>query len=636
MRLNVLLFVLAAIVQTASAQSARNYIPMDIPVRDGETLAADLYAMDTTIAKPVIFIQTPYNKNSYRVAIKFPNTDSSGFPLDTLHYNYVALDWRGFYASASAAKAGYDRGLDGYDAIEWIAKQTWSNGKVGTWGGSALGAIQFQTAKHKPPHLVCAVPFISDYKTQYIDYFPGGCFLEEHYNTVDSLGFSGTSLGLQHPDYDIYWKLAEQATDYPDSINVPLLMMTGWYDHFPDDVIRAFEDLRARSDVSVRDKHKLIIGPWLHTRVGFSQQGILDYPEAVGIPRIRSLEFFDHYLRGIDNGLVDEPTLSYFDLGTHVWYGEENMWSDVTKQTDRLLLFTSRDDSLLTEKADDVGGTKKYVYDPRNFSPSIGSSTFSSYLLHGPQDISQSIEKRSDVLTYSTDVLTAPIVVRGAIQMKLMVSTDRTDTDFGIRLCDVYPDGRSVIITDGMKRLRFRNGYETEELVIPNNIPPYNIIIELRNLAITFPLGHRLRIDITSSNYPRFNLNPNSGSALYKPSDTTVATNTISTGLESYIIIPVEKKASVTAEQNDNFTTLSAFPNPAQGIIKFEVTLPETETISLALYDDLGRQRPVASGRYEAGSHFFSMETKGLTAGHYYARLLAGGITQTKKIIITK
>ncbi|HEY6172592.1 MAG TPA: CocE/NonD family hydrolase, partial [Candidatus Kapabacteria bacterium] len=165
-----LIYILFLLAVTANAQSAKTYVPMAIPVRDGATLASDLYTMDSTVAKPVILIQTPYNKALYRIAVNLPQAGGS-LPFDSVHYNYVTVDWRGFYASTAAAKAGYDRGLDGYDIIEWIATQKWSNGKVGTWGGSALGMIQFQTAKHRPPHHICAVPFIIDYKTTYEKYF---------------------------------------------------------------------------------------------------------------------------------------------------------------------------------------------------------------------------------------------------------------------------------------------------------------------------------------------------------------------------------------------------------------------------------------------------------------------------------
>lgn len=614
-----LLLLLVAV--CAQGQSAKTYIPMGIPVRDGAILVADLYTMDSTVAKPVILIQTPYNKVYYRFAVGLPQAGGL-LPFDTVHYNYVTLDWRGFYASAPAAKAGYDLGLDGYDVIEWIAKQTWSNGKVGTWGGSALGMIQFQTAKHRPPHHVCGVPFIIDYKTTYDKYFPGGCFLEEHYNTVDTLGFGGTALALAHPTYDAAWKYTEAITDYPDSIAVPLLMITGWYDHFPDGVIRAFNDLRQRSFPGVRDKHKLIIGPWLHTEIGKSKQGILEYPEAVDVPTNATMKFLDHYLREVDNDYPSEPVTKYFDLGTHEWTNENSSWQEATANVDTLQLNLGYP-NIITPYIYDAVFTDTYIYNPRDFSPSVGSSTFSSYLAHGPQDISKNIEERNDILTYTTDSLTEPITVRGKIQIVLPVKTDRTDTDFGVRLCDVYPDGRSIIITDAMKRLRFREGFETEKLATPNNA--YTVTVELRNLAMTFPIGHKMRIDITSSNYPRFNRNPNSGSALYQPSDTLTAVNTVFTGGSFFSLrIPTPKKLSVRTEASEN--GISCYPNPAKQLLTVRVIQEAHSEVELV--DALGRV--VAQSRLNMDETVF--DVSGLPDGIYFVRIGAA----VRKIIITK
>jgi predicted acyl esterase len=605
-----------------SYSQARKYIPMAIPVRDGATLAADLYTMDSTVAKPVILIQTPYNKAFYRIAVGLPQAGGQ-LPFDTINYNYVTLDWRGFYASTPAAKTGYDLGLDGYDAIEWIAKQTWSNGKVGTWGGSALGMIQFQTAKHRPPHHVCAVPFIIDYKASYDKYFPGGCFLEEHYNTTDSLGFGGTTLALAHPNLDAAWKYTEAATDYPDSIAVPLLMITGWYDHFPDGVIRAFKDLHERSFSDVRSKHKLIIGPWLHTEIGKSQQGILEYPESAGIPIDAALKFFDYYLRGVDNGYPNEPVTKYFDLGNHTWTTEQTTWQEATASGDTMSLYLAHPNTLGQGRPDSRSWLD-YTYNPRDFSPSVGSSTFSSYLLHGPQDISQTIEKRNDVLSFTTDVLTAPITIRGKVQVLLYVQTDRTDTDFGVRLTDVYPDGRSIIITDAMKRLRFRDGFETQKLATPGTT--YPITIELRNLAMTLPEGHQLRIDITSSNYPRFNLNPNSGTELYITGDTLTAKNTVNFGggTSSVVKIPIPKKLSVMAESTG--IGISCYPNPAKQMLTVRVYQEANSEVELV--DALGRI--VATNLLNAGETTFDVST--LSDGIYFVRI---GAT-AQKILVRK
>lgn len=616
-----ILFILLLTTTALHAQSSREFIPMNIQVRDGASIAADLYTMDMTVPKPVILIQTPYNKTFFRYAVYLPQGGGL-LPFDTLNYNYVTVDWRGFYGSLAAAKQGYDRGLDGYDIIEWIASQKWSNGKIGTWGGSALGMIQFQTAKHRPPHHVCAVPFIIDYKTTYERYFPGGCFLEEHTNTTDSLGFGGSALALDHPAYDATWQYIEATTDYPDSIAIPLLMFTGWYDHFPDGVIRAFKDLRERSDASVRDKHKFVIGPWLHTEVGKSKQGILEYPEAAALPSAQTALFFDRYLRDIDNNYDDEPVTRFFDLGTHEWTSKNQTWQEATAGGDTVRLNLASEGKITSDEYD-VVFTDSFTYDPRDFSPSIGSSTFSSYLLHGPQDISQTIEKRNDVLTYTTEPLSEPITVRGKIQLVLPVKTDRTDTDFGVRLCDVYPDGRSVIITDAMKRMRFREGYETEKLTVPGNT--YTVTVELRNLAMTFPVGHKLRIDITSSNYPRFNRNPNSGGKLYEPSDTLIATNTLFTGGSFFSLrIPTPKTLSVQAEQHSERIVI--YPNPAKQM--FTVRVLQEDSREVELVDALGRV--VQQSRLSFGEAAFDVSS--LADGIYFIRIG----TTTKKISVMK
>ncbi|HEY6172398.1 MAG TPA: CocE/NonD family hydrolase, partial [Candidatus Kapabacteria bacterium] len=459
-------------------------------------------------------------------------------------------------------------------------------------------------------------------KTTYEKYFPGGCFLEEHYNTTDSLGFGGTDIALAHPTYDIYWKAVEGLTDYPDSIAIPLLMITGWYDHFPDGILRAFKDLRERSFPSVRDKHRLIIGPWLHTEIGELKQGVLEYTPGYAVPINTTINFFDHYLRGIDNDYGKEFVTKYFGHGNDGVTNLQTTWQEGTANCDTLRLNLTYPD-LLTKDTFSGSIGFPYTYNPKDFSPSIGGSTFSKYLLHGPQDISQNIEKRNDVLIFTSDLFSAPMIIRGKIQIQLSVKTDRTDTDFGVRLCDVYPDGRSIIITDAMKRLRYRDGYETEKLATPGEM--YRITIDLRNLALFFPPGHRIRIDITSSNYPRFNLNPNSGSDLYVPSDTLTATNTVFVnGGLSVVKIPIPKTTSIASE--DAPDEFECYPNPAKQTLAVRVIHgadPEVE-----LVDGLGRV--VATSHLNADETSF--DVSGLPDGIYFVRI---GAT-ARKIIVAK
>lgn len=611
--------ILLLILLITSTAFGQKYAERMIAVRDGEAIAADLYISDSTVKKPTILIQTPYNKNFFRIAVHLPQGGGVGLPYDSLQYNYVIADWRGFFGSKDAAKPGYDRGLDGYDLIEWIAAQSWSDGKVGTWGGSALGLIQFQTAKHQPPHLVCAMPFIINYKTEYENYFPGGVFLREHYEQVQSLGLLSTDLILQHPTYDNYWKIAENLTDYPDKINVPLLMLTGWYDHFPDAVIRGYESLRERSNSSVKDKHKLVIGPWLHTKVGAAEQGILSYPEAAGVPTDLAFQFFGFYLLGQETAWEGRPGVQYFDLGSHTWHTADN-WNSEVKATQMRKIYLANNNALVEEPLSSIG-TVTYNYDPRDPSPSIGSSTFNDTLLHGPQDIGSSIETRNDIAIFSTEALGEDLVIRGTIKVHLQVATDNgrdsADTDFGVRLCDVYPDGRSIIVSDAMQRMRFRNGYETEELAVSGTT--YSLQIDLRNLAITIAKGHKLRIDLTSSNFPRFDLNTNTGDALYRPGDTLVAHTTLHLGgaTPSYIEIPVAGSLGVGSIAERTHTIIE---NPCGDEIKLKLTSKTNGQTPWELNDAIGRTVGKGTVFIDQGTTSISIPMNGLPDGAYYLR----------------
>ena len=277
---------------------------ISIPVRDGNTLAADLYYYESSgpVAKPVIFIQTPYNKDFYH----FPNP-SATFPQNS-NYNYVVMDWRGFYNSAGAAVPGYDRGLDGYDAVEWIATQSWCSGRVGTWGTSALGLIQYETAFHQPPHLFCCTPQNHDYLQQYELYYYGGDYRKESSETMQTLGFINASNVTSHPDDDAFWNAVQAVTDKVDQVKTPFLVVGGWLDHYPNDLLRSFSDLRTQSDPSVQAEHKMIMGPWLHGGINQTTQGVLTYPGADNLtPWI--FQFWDYYLRQQANGWDAQPIM---------------------------------------------------------------------------------------------------------------------------------------------------------------------------------------------------------------------------------------------------------------------------------------------------------------------------------------
>ena len=595
--MRLLLFIFFFISTFNSIKSQELWTAIKIPVRDQSLLNADLYAVDTTKAKPVILIQTPYNKAFYRYIRYVPDTSAIAMALfDTLSYNYVVMDWRGFYSNKEFSKANYNRGLDGYDAVEWIAKQKWCNGKIGTEGSSALGQIQFLTAAEHPPHLVCSAPFVKDYKIKYSDYYYGGVLRKEHVEGLQSLGFLTVNQITEHPIYNNFWKTAEKLTDLSNEIEIPMLLVTGWFDHYPTDVIRAFNDLVWQSNEKVRNQHKLIVGPWLHGSLGLLNQGDLKYPDAVDIPLIAKKDFFAYYLQGAKNGWILKSKVRYFQMGDNQWYYADDLFE----------LYNIVTDTLYLQKGGLIKDTPPppimppmnsppdtIIYNPENPSPSIGGSRFQPFdkdIADGPLDISQTVETRNDVLVFSTKTLKKNIEIDGKIQFKLYISSDRKDTDFAIRLCDVYPDGKSYIIRQCIKRARFWKSLSEEHFLEKDSI--YKITLELDYLAITFVKGHKLRIDISSSDYPMFDLNPNSGSTLYKPSDTLIATNLVYSNSDypSRIISPTPEPLSVNDFNNTNDFSFKIYPNPITNDKTFNINinLKQNANVSIYLYNSLG------------------------------------------------
>ncbi len=419
----------------AAADPALSWTAISIPTRDGKTLAADLYYADASpVSKPVILIQTPYNKNYYRLGTIPSQAGGMKFPVDA-HYNYVVVDWRGFYGSSGAAVPGYDRGLDGYDCVEWISSQPWSDGKVCTWGSSALGLIQYQTARRHPPHLACINPQVKDFQTLYENYYYGGDYRKEQVESLQGLGFLSTAAILAHPDEDPTWEAAAAATAMAPDIQVPALVVGGWYDHYPNDVLRSFADLCAMSDPSVRGKHKLIFGPWTHSGVDQADQGVLTYPDATALYN-QEIQFWDFCLRGVPNGWDQLPAVSYYQMGENAWHSAA-AWTSIPRQSQRFYL---QPGGGLDENPPSVGSSSDtFQYDPKDPTPSLGGARFNPFdpsIEDGPQDLSRAVETRPDVLVYTTPVLAhdlrvtrirlgGPLRLVGPVRHRLLCAADR-------------------------------------------------------------------------------------------------------------------------------------------------------------------------------------------------------------------
>lgn len=584
------------------------YATDSIVARDGKRLAIDIYLPDTTNGKtyPTILIQTPYNKAWYRLGLPL----GYGAGNDTSSFAFVVMDWRCFYGSAGACIASPERGEDGYDAVEWIASQTWSNGRVGTWGPSALGRIQFLTAKENPPHLTCIAPVVAGPQYEYQEYFPGGCARDEYIEQLDGLGFGMSAILYANPYYNTLWSFAEALNNYPASVHVPALMIGGWYDHNTRVMVEFFDTLSKYGDPLVRDEHKLLMGPWVHgghgtAQVGTAYQGELNYPAADGWNDSMALRFFRYYLLDEDNGWDLEAKTTYFQMGEDIWQTCD-YWP--TNDVSEVSLYLHPSGNLLTDIPTTAHDSISFTYDPRDPSPTIGGTTLRADLDQGPYDQAPLVESRNDILVFTTPVLSADVVMKGSPSVHLFVSSDQPDTDFAVRLTDVYPDGRSMLVSDGIRRGRFRNSYDYEsaDTSFFQLGKVYEIDVMLPPSSITFIAGHRIRLDITSSIYPKYNNNMNDGDSMYISGDTLIASNIvyIDQSRPSSLIIPVADYPSGIAKIGNE--EMLVFPNPFQD--QFILDLPnnwENLLMQIVLFSQDGKMVYSYEGYYSQGFEIY-------------------------------
>lgn len=511
-----------------------------VPMRDGRSLAGDVFLPKSGGKHPVVLIQTPYDKNLVRPWFAGEGRWGPDSLFTDPNYAFVITDWRGKFASSGALTSGTQANLsqDGYDTCAWIAKQEWCNGKIATWGPSALGRVQYETARSNPPNLVCAVPMVMPLNLDHDIYFPGGALWEEFLGMLGRLGF-GTQLYNQvtaRAVKDDTWRVVERTFVRPEEFQVPMLFIGGWYDIYTDGVLNAFAAVRAGGGKKARAHSKLVMGPWLHNTDQLTN-GQLDFPKArlYGIKKARG--FFDYWVRDLANGFdTREPSISYYQMGVEEWRAT-SIWPPAGTRDRKYYLHTDR--SLSTNAPQRAPAAASFRYDPATPVPTLGGHVLDPALKGGPQDQREKVESRGDVLIFSTPALTSDLPVAGKIRLELQVSSDRLDTDFTAIVTDVYPDGRSMLVTEGIRRMRFRDTTSREELMNPGEV--YAVTIELTNTAITFLKGHRVRVIISSSNYPKYALNLNDGGPMYKKGKSLVATNTVYADAKhpSTLVLPV-------------------------------------------------------------------------------------------------
>ena len=607
-----------------SAKAILTPLVDSIPMADGRKLAADIYIPSGMSNGPVILIQTPYNRQISRIA-GLPM--GIGQNLNAANYIFVITDWRGFYGSAKAAYIGSpDKTADGYATVEWIASQTWSNGKVGTWGPSALGKVQFQTAKRNPPHLVCICPSVAAPQFEFNEYYPNGALRTEYVEQLDQLGFGLTTFLMGHPYKDNAWNFVEDANDYADSIKVPCFMIGGWYDHNTQLMMDHFEQLRLKSFFTVRSKHKLLMGPWVHgghgaARVGTSLQGELNYPNAQDKNDSMSLQFFDFYMRGISNNWESNFPYIYYQMGQNEWK-QSTSWPPAGIVPVRFYL--TGNGILRNTPPGSAKDTISYLYDPANPSPTIGGPTLRNDLSQGPFD-QKNVESRNDQVSFTTAAFGQDVVLKGNVTLHLKVSSDRLDTDFDVRMTDVYPDGRSMLVNDAVMRMRFRDGFTQAEtaMMVPGKV--YDCKITLPATCITFLSGHKIRLVISSSNYPRFNRNMNNGGDMYPGNSTdslnnpltafnTIHLDTLNT---SYADLPLMDYAASASELISAHSPFSVYPNPAGTTLNLNIHSSANPVKELLILNQTG-QVIMRMNALEADS---KLDISALNSGLYLIRI---------------
>lgn len=603
-----LITIVMQFVTNVTAQLTPTYDDIQIPMRDGEFLEADVFVPSGCTSCEAILVQTPYNKDVF----------SSGLPLgigtnlDGQPYVWIIADWRGFYGSIPAAVANPDRGNDGYDVCEWIVAQSWHGSKIGTWGPSALGNIQYQLISKQHPNHTCAVPMVADGQTAYDSYFYGGVLEKSRLEQLDALGYGLSTTVLANPYYSNAWAYTESTTDYSDDIIIPTLQIGGWYDHNIDRMMSFYKRSRTTAAVNVRDEQWLLVGPWVHggtgiAYVGSAAQGELNYPNAASVNNTMARDFFDYYLLNTANNWQNTPLVTYYEMGGNDTWHTSSADDIAATSSDVLYLKTGGVLDPINN-----GGTTMFPSDPMSPSPTIGGPTLHPALDQGPYDQSQ-LDGRSDVISFASPALTVSVPVTGRITLQLYVAADQADCDIAIRLADVYPDGRDMLITDGIRRMRFRTGYTQADEAFMAAGQVYPVTISLPFTNYTWLPGHKIKVYVSGNSSTRWDVNLQNGGPMYTAGAANTAAITIhhNSAYQSRINLPMQTPVlSMEEAVSDNVFMV---PNPASG----QVLVAGSEGWeSYEVRDIMGRI--VASGNLDLQSAFSVL---GLSTGSYHVLL---------------
>jgi predicted acyl esterase len=637
------LIICTSIIITISNDVAAKETVM-IPMRDGVQLATDLYRPADQKKHPVLLYRTPYGKGDLLVPTLFISI------LNLKGYVLVAQDTRGRYASQGKDSVfvtdGWGALQDGYDTVDWLCRQSWCNGKVALFGASASGITAYRAVGSLHPAITCAVAIVapSDFYSQVV--YPGG----EYGKALVSgwVNGQGSAYMLDYfsnlPYYDSHWQQMNLHVR-TDSIRVPILHIGGWYDCFAAGPVALYNDLKRHKEIP----QKLIMGPWIHGSVGSNDQvGELKYPNASYDVMNAALLWFDRWLLGQANGVDTEPTVLYYILGDPDlpkdggcrWL-QADAWPPADVRSVPYYLSSSA--SLQTGKPDEEKEWH-FTYDPKNPVPTLGGNNLN--IKAGPYD-QKNLTSRSDVLNFATPPLKEPLRLEGYVTATLYVGSDQPDTDFTMKLVDVYPDGREMLVTDGIQRARFRYGF-TEALIrwlVPGQVE--QVTLSLPPTAILFSANHRIKIAISSSNYDRFELNPNTNLAPNERTSSITALNSIMTGgrYASRVELPLSGSATFVAastEQPEQSWLSAAYPNPFNAETRLRYSLAKAAQAQIRVINIAGREvRTLYSGYTPAGNHVIAWDGRdnagaAVPSGMYVVHVRSENMIQSRKVSLVR
>jgi predicted acyl esterase len=484
-----------------------------VSMRDGVRLSTYLYLPPGQGPWPVLYEQRYADLRGAPTRKDYARLAAAGYVV-------AAQNFRGTHRSEGTwvgyRALGWGEKKDGHDTVEWLARQPWSTGKIGTFGSSQAGFAQNFLAVAQPPHLVCQYMIDTGLSLFHEGYRIGGTTRPERFQQMESVCRNpGDNRRLlqewfDHPTYDSYWA-EEDCTRHFDKMNVPCFTVGSWYDFMCVGSVESFIGRQHKGGPQSRHQQQLLLGPWLHGRFKETNRtGELTYPENARFAmEAHMIRWFDHHLKGIDNGVERDPAVRYYVMGA---VGEKNAPGNEWR--------TARDWPVA------AGAASYYLHQEGRLTRQVpiedtSATTFRADPLH-PNEIpgrafpgardARPFEKQAEVRTFTSDILVEPVEWTGKVQAELYVSSTAKDTDFIVRLSDVYPDGRSILLMDSVRRARYREGYEKEVLLEPGTI--YKVAFDVGWTSQVFHRGHRIRITVASTGAPFYESNPNTGEPL--------------------------------------------------------------------------------------------------------------------------